>query len=184
MNIQPVLTGGKGVATDLSLVASYSTNSLLVFMDTALLERVPASPECLQYKLLGRRMVNMGVRRCPAWLDRQAVLSGWGTTVTEKRKNYRHAVESSLLVDITDLSEQAAAEAVLGSEAFIDRMRRAMNDVKENVNVRRESTQQRRLRSWRSLDEVIRAFESGSLPSRALRGATWCPGGANACGRR
>ncbi len=63
MNIQPVLTGGKGVATDLSVVASYSTNSLLVFMDTALLERVPASDESLQYKLLGGRLVNMGFRR-------------------------------------------------------------------------------------------------------------------------
>ncbi len=62
MNIQPVLTGGKGIATDLSVVASYSTNSLLVFMGTALLERVPASDESLQYKLLGGRMVNMGFR--------------------------------------------------------------------------------------------------------------------------
>ena len=60
MNIPPVLTGGKGVATDLSVVASYSTNSLLVFMDTTLLERVPASDESLQYKLLGGRLVNMG----------------------------------------------------------------------------------------------------------------------------
>ena len=62
MTIQPVLTGGKGTATDLSLVASYSTNSLLVFMDTALLERVPASAESLQYKLLGGRLVNMKFR--------------------------------------------------------------------------------------------------------------------------
>ncbi len=112
----------------------------------------------------------MGVRRRPAWLDRQAVLSGWGATLTAQRKNYRHAVESSLLNDVAELSEQAAAEAVLGSEAFIDRMRRAMNDVKENVNVRRESTQQRRLRSWRSLDEVIRAVESAfGIPEKELR---------------
>ena len=62
MNVQPILTGGKGVATDLSLVASYSTDSLLVFMDTALLERVLASAESLQYKLLGGRLLNMGFR--------------------------------------------------------------------------------------------------------------------------
>ncbi|MFW6367387.1 MAG: putative transposase [bacterium] len=81
MNIQPVLTGGKGVATDLSLVASYSTNSLLVFMDTALLERVPASPECLQYKLLGGRMVNMGFRMCKlreAFPHDPRTLKRWG----------------------------------------------------------------------------------------------------------
>lgn len=112
----------------------------------------------------------MGVRSCPPWLDRQAVLSGWGATLTEKRTNYRHAVESSLLVDITDLSEQSAAEAVLGSEAFIDQMRRAMNDLRENVNVRRESTQQRRLTSWRSLDDVVRAVESAyGVPEKKLR---------------
>ena len=112
----------------------------------------------------------MGVRRRPAWLDRQAVLSGWGATLTAQRKNYRHAVESSLLNDVAELSEQAAAEAVLGSEAFIDRMRRAMNDVKENVNVRRESTQQRRLANWRSLDEVIRAVEGAyGIPEKELR---------------
>ena len=62
MTIQPVLTGGKGTTTDLSLVASHSPDSLLVFMDTALLERVPASAESLQYKLLGGRLVNMGFR--------------------------------------------------------------------------------------------------------------------------
>ena len=62
MNVQPILTGGKGVATDLSLVASYSTNSLLVFMGLRLLERVRASPESVQYKLLGGRLVNMKFR--------------------------------------------------------------------------------------------------------------------------
>ncbi|MCF7855392.1 MAG: hypothetical protein K9N51_11390, partial [Candidatus Pacebacteria bacterium] len=92
-----------------------------------------------------------------------------GKTLSEKRKNYRHAVESSLLCDIAVLSEQAAAEAVLGSEPFIDRMRRAMNDMKENLNVRRESTQQRRLMSWRSIEEVVRVVESAyGVPEKEL----------------
>jgi hypothetical protein len=99
----------------------------------------------------------MGVRPCPSWLDRQAVLNGWGKTLPEKRKNYRHAVESRLLGDITDPAEEAAARVVLGSEAFIDRMKRAMNDLKENLNIRRESTQQRHLMSWRTVDEVVSA---------------------------
>lgn len=51
-------------------------------------------------------------------------------------------------------------------EAFIDRMRCAMNDMKENVNVHRESTQQRRLTSWRSLDEVVRAVEETNQSDR------------------
>ena len=79
-------------------------------------------------------------------------------------------MESILLGDIADFSKQAAAEVVLGNGAFIDRMRRAMNDMRENVNVRRESTQQRRLTSGRSLDEVVRAVESAyGIPEKRLR---------------
>ncbi len=49
-------------------------------------------------------------------------------------------------------------------------MRRAMNDIKENVNVRRESTQQRKLQGWCSLDEVIRAVESAcGVPEKQAR---------------
>lgn len=32
-----------------------------------------------------------------------------------------------------------------------------MNDLKDNVNIRRESTQQRKLLSWRTVEEVVRA---------------------------
>ena len=112
----------------------------------------------------------MGVRRCPSWLERQAVLNGWGKSLSQKRKNYRHSVESRLLGVIADPEEEAAARAVLGSEGFVDRMRRAMNDIKENVNVRRESTQQRKLQSCCSLDELIRAVESVcGVPEKQLR---------------
>ena len=83
-----------------------------------------------------------------------------GTSSGCTRKNYRHSVESHLLGDIADPAEEATARAVLGSEGFVDRMRRAMNDINENVNVWRESTQQRKLQSWNSLDDVIRAVES------------------------
>ena len=81
MNVEPVLTGGKGVATDLSLIASYSTNSLLVFMDTALLERVPATEESLQYKLLAGRLVNMRFRMSKlreAFAHDPRTLKRWG----------------------------------------------------------------------------------------------------------
>ena len=81
MNVQPVLTGGNGIATDLSLVASYSTDSLLVFLGPALLERVPASEESLQYKLLGGRMLNAGFRICDlreAFPHDPRTLKRWG----------------------------------------------------------------------------------------------------------
>ncbi len=118
----------------------------------------------------------MGFRRCPDWLDRDAVLSGWGRNLAEKRKGYRASVESSLLADITDPMEEAAAQAVLGSEEFVDRVKRGLKDLRDNVNVRRESTQRRRLDSWRDLEEVVAAVsgayecEPSSLLGRYSRG--------------
>jgi len=97
----------------------------------------------------------LGLRACPPWLDRASVLKGWGRNLAEKRKAYRSAVESQLLTEIADPAEEAAARAVLGSERFTDRMRRGLNDLKENLDIRRESSQHRKLMSWRSLDEVI-----------------------------
>ena len=38
-----------------------------------------------------------------------------------------------------------------------DRMRRGLNDLKENLDIRRESTQQRNLTAWHSLEEVTAA---------------------------
>jgi len=98
----------------------------------------------------------LGLRECPPWLDRTAVLKDWGRTLTEKRQAYRTSVESLLLAEITDPGEEAAAGAVLGSERFIDRMRRGLNGLTENLDIRRESSQHRKLNSWHSLEAVIR----------------------------
>jgi hypothetical protein len=50
MNVQPVLCGGNGngVATDLQIVLSESSDSILVFLRTALLERIRCSREVLR----------------------------------------------------------------------------------------------------------------------------------------
>jgi chromosomal replication initiation ATPase DnaA len=61
------------------------------------------------------------------------------------------------------------AQAVIGSERFIDRIRRGVNDLKDNLDVRRESTQQRNLASWHSLEEVIDAVRKAyGIPRPAL----------------
>ena len=99
----------------------------------------------------------MGVRPCPWWLHRNAVLKGWGTNLAVKRKAYRHSVESRLLGDIVNPMDEAAGRAVLGSERFTDRFRRGLNDLKENLDVRRESSQHRRLAAWISLEDVVAA---------------------------
>ena len=87
----------------------------------------------------------MGLRPCPKWLHRGAVLKGWGSSLAEKRKTYRHSVESLLLAEIVNPMEETAARAVLGSERFTDRFCRGLNNLKENLDVRRESSQHRRL---------------------------------------
>lgn len=60
MNVQPLLIGGKGIATDLHVVVSESSKDLLVFLDTALLECIGGSREALQYKMLAGRLANAG----------------------------------------------------------------------------------------------------------------------------
>lgn len=60
MNVQPILSGGNGIATDLQIVLSESSDSILVFLGTAVLERIRCSREALQYKMLVGRLANAG----------------------------------------------------------------------------------------------------------------------------
>lgn len=111
----------------------------------------------------------LGLRPCPPWLDRAAVLKGWGRNLAEKRKAYRASVESRLLMENTGPAEEAAAGVVLGSERFVDRMRRGLTDLKENLDIRRESSQHRKLSSWVLLEDVVDAVRKAyDSPRRAL----------------
>jgi predicted nucleic acid-binding Zn-ribbon protein len=60
-NLQLVLTGDKGVATDLTIFLSASERDLLVYLGVALLERVEYNPNQFAYKMLIGRLVNAGV---------------------------------------------------------------------------------------------------------------------------
>lgn len=95
----------------------------------------------------------------PKWLDRDAVLRGWGETAAERRAAYACFVDAGLVEDISDPAEAeaAAAGALIGGDRFIDRMRRALTDLSENVNVRRESAQHRQLASWCAVERVVAA---------------------------
>jgi len=118
----------------------------------------------------------LGVRTCPSWLSTEAVLKGWGVTLEDQRKAYRAAVLSRLQADIVDPQEEATARAILGSEGFVERIKRGLNDLAENLNVRRESTQQRQLASWDAIDDVVDAVAAtfgcakGDLKRRGNRG--------------
>lgn len=61
LTVQPVLTGGNGTTTDLSVFLSEDEGSLLLFLGLALLERIPNCSEHLMYKMLLGRLVNNGV---------------------------------------------------------------------------------------------------------------------------
>lgn len=96
----------------------------------------------------------IGLRRCPGWLDRDAVLRLWGPAQKERQAAYARYVEQGLTEGLWDPWEAAAAQTVIGSDSFVDRIRRGLTDLADNVNIRSESRQRRTLQAWCSLDEV------------------------------
>ncbi len=60
-NLQLVLTGGKGMTTDLTVFLSDSEQALFVYLGVALLERVDNDPQQIAYKILLGRLVNAGM---------------------------------------------------------------------------------------------------------------------------
>lgn len=60
-NLQLVLTGDKGVTTDLTIFLSASERDLLVYLGVSLLERVEYNRNQFAYKMLIGRLVNAGV---------------------------------------------------------------------------------------------------------------------------
>jgi hypothetical protein len=60
-NLQLVLTGDKGVTTDLTVFLSSSERELFVYLGVALLERVEYNRNQFAYKMLIGRLVNVGV---------------------------------------------------------------------------------------------------------------------------
>jgi REP element-mobilizing transposase RayT len=96
----------------------------------------------------------IGLRRCPKWLRRDDILRLWGTALKERQAGYAGYVEQGLTEGMWDPWKAAAAQAIIGSDSFVDRIRRGLTDLAENVNVRSESRQQRTLEAWCSLEDV------------------------------
>jgi REP element-mobilizing transposase RayT len=65
-----------------------------------------------------------GLRRCPPWLVRQETLLSFGGATPAGMKAYRAFVEEGLLSGIGNPAEAVAVRAVIGSEEFLDRVRR------------------------------------------------------------
>jgi REP element-mobilizing transposase RayT len=98
----------------------------------------------------------IGLRPCPRWLHRNDILNREsGKTRAERQKAYANFVEQSLTGDIWDPEEAATAQCLVGSDSFVERMRRRFGNLSADIEVRRESIQQRALRGSHTLDEVI-----------------------------
>jgi len=54
--------------------------------------------------------------------------------------------------DLWDTYEAAAAQTTIGSDSFVERMRRGLTNLQENINVRGESNEQRALAAWVSFE--------------------------------
>ena len=100
----------------------------------------------------------LGLRPCPRWLDRSSVLHGFaGERLRDRQQAYAQFVEQGLTSDLWDPAALAVAQTVIGSDSFVDRIRRAVTSVSEQVSVRRECGQQIKLGRWCKLRDVLMA---------------------------
>ena len=113
----------------------------------------------------------IGLRRCPSWLDRSAVLAGFPGALAAQQRAYAAYVEQGLTEDLWEPAAAAAAQTVIGSDRFVDRLRRGLTELAENANVRREAGQQRALQAWIALEDVVAAVAAhyGREPQDLLR---------------
>lgn len=82
--IQPVLWGGEGIGTDLSVFLNEDESTYDAYIGVALLERVPIDPKALGQKMLVGRLYNAGVKLCE--LHRRfghdnRTIKKWGTAL-------------------------------------------------------------------------------------------------------
>ena len=69
--------------------------------------------------------------------------------------NYSEYVEQGLLDGISDPFEVAAVRSVLGSDSFVERMRRGLLSITENSQITREKCQARQLTGWVNIENLI-----------------------------
>ena len=135
----------------------------------------------------------IGLRTCPEWLDARALLAAWPGASTAQVEAYREFVEEGLMREIEDPMATAPARAVLGTEPFVDRIRRAFTVLEQKANLRREKAQAGVLARCVPLAAVLRAVSAeygvgaDVLSQKGVRGSearqcliylasTWCHG--------
>ena len=113
----------------------------------------------------------IGVRACPSWLDRDAVLAAWGRSRRGQGRAYAAFVEEGLLEELPNPLSEAAAQVVLGRETFVEWVRGRFLQLSGSARARRERGQAHALASWASVDDVVAcvAEEFGAEREELLR---------------
>jgi len=105
----------------------------------------------------------IGLRQPPEWLDIAPILKPWGDGRPAAMKAYRRYVEEGLLRDLKSPFDRAAGQAILGSEPFVDRIRRRYL-LARKADRREETSLKRLTKHGLPLSEVAEAvaaaFES------------------------
>lgn len=99
----------------------------------------------------------IGLDAAPGWLSSSLLLKNFGDVVGEQRKSYASFVEEGLLKEIDDPMEVVAAQSILGSDRFVDEMRRGVTEISENLNLRRELGMKVKLTTSLEIKNVIDA---------------------------
>jgi putative transposase len=115
----------------------------------------------------------LGLAPAPAWFDPAPLLSDWGASARTRRHRYGEYVEEGLLRDLDNPLARLEGQTILGTEPFLDRIRRLY--LRTRTADRREQPAFDRARPSLSFDAVARciAREHGVKPDSllTLRGA-------------
>jgi putative transposase len=96
----------------------------------------------------------IGLSRAPTWFDPAGLLSDWGASRRVQMRRYGRYVEEGLLGELGNPLARLEGQAILGTEAFVDRIRRTYV-LTRNAD-RREQPAFERARRSISFDAVAR----------------------------
>ncbi len=97
----------------------------------------------------------IGLTPAEEWLDGAAVLGGFGAVRREQMRAYRLYVEEGLLRDIADPAATLLARSILGSDSFVEWLKREF--LLRRSAVPREDTELSALQSGLRLADVVQA---------------------------
>ena len=86
---------------------------------------VPARRRALRSFAWSSYAACLGLVAGPAWFDPTELLSDWGASRNTQMRRYRAYVEEGLLRDLDNPLARLDGQMILGTESFLDRIRRA-----------------------------------------------------------